>query len=62
MSENIQQQIEKYAIELLGKDFKFREGQLDAIVQIVNNTTNNILKYLVYFKQSCNVIGSMINR
>jgi Rad3-related DNA helicase len=42
MSENIQQQIEKYAIELLGKDFKFREGQLDAIVQIVNNTTNNI--------------------
>ena len=43
MFENIQQQIEKYAIELLGKDFKFREGQLDAIVQIINNTTNNII-------------------
>ena len=39
---NMQNAIKQRAIELFGKDFSFREGQLDVVESIVLNATTNI--------------------
>jgi Rad3-related DNA helicase len=42
MSLNVQQEVQKYATELLGNDFTFREGQLDAIIHVIENALSNV--------------------